>query len=388
MCYHETLTFHTCSHKVKTISICPCYLRHESKILGPPSARCTGEGTAYLPYAECRNLLHERFVVMALCPECNEEEKKRYGYSVRALGRSQYIGYELGRDAFYTEEGRDGMGDRRWKKRGIGNGELRRRGFGGVDWRVDDEGYGRGWGREGRKEDRRERYEGREERFKERHEERDGHEDIRYEVDERYYAGDSQYHDGNDRYEVPERDCNPQDETRDLPTQILCVNKQLQAEATQVIIENHTIKLGYRNFLLTQELLQPRTSMLYAPHLDIKVILTTQSRQLAAFLVHHRNLKDLHICFDIFAETDADLLECYEPYHLLPSGRLRLPGKVESGCRVLSPSTRKLNHQKLVAAKNMFRKFLVALQERLKGQTSVDDPTPLIEGQDMSRLID
>lgn len=229
MCYHETLEFLTCTHKVKTTSLCPSYLRHEYKVLGPNKARRTGEGIAYLPYAECRNLVKERYVVVAFCPECNEEARKGceeeankngHGHATDALERSGYIEYHLGRDAWYTEEGKDGMGNRRWRRRGLGNGWLRRRTIVGVTWSFDDGGYGQG--REERAEryeepgeryqDRGEsydrRYDGRGERYRERGESSDRRydgrmerEEERYGTDERYYDGGGQYHDGSGRYE-------------------------------------------------------------------------------------------------------------------------------------------------------------------------------------------
>lgn len=220
MCYHETLTFLTCTHKIKTTSLCPSYLRHEHKTLGPPSTR---RSPAYLPYAKCRNLLNERFIVAALCPECNTEEFKIYAsveggsYDKRALERSQWIDYEMGRDAYYTGEGKDGMGDKRWKRKGVRNGVLRKRRFEGVTWSFDNGGYdgGGGGGREdmgerergyGESGEREEYHSVEREDREQRYEGRGGREEERHGMDERYYGGESQYYDNNDRYEGHGRD--------------------------------------------------------------------------------------------------------------------------------------------------------------------------------------
>lgn len=176
MCYHEILDFLTCTHKLKTTSFCPGYLRHEQKILGPASKRHAGNGLAHLPYSQCRNLVNERFIIVALCPECNIEEQHQYGYSAKALGRSDWTDYSLGKDAYYSNAGKDGMGDKRYKKRaGMRNGELVKRRIEGVTWSFDD--GSNGYGREAR--------------------------DQRYDT---RYEGKGQYYDSNDRYEDQGRD--------------------------------------------------------------------------------------------------------------------------------------------------------------------------------------
>lgn len=183
MCYHETLTFLICTHKLKTTSICPGYLRHEQKTLGPASKRHADDGSAHLSYLQCRNLVNERFIVVALCPECNIEEQHQYGYSAKALGRSDWTDYSLGRDAYYSDAGKDGMGDKRYKKRaGMRNGELVKRRIEGITWSLDDGSheYGR--------------------------EERGERDEDRYRIDEQYYGGDRRFYDSNDRYDGQGRD--------------------------------------------------------------------------------------------------------------------------------------------------------------------------------------
>lgn len=81
-------------------------------------------------------------MIVALCPECNEDEKSRYGSASR-----DYVNYNLGGDAFYTGQGTDGKGDRGWGRRGAkvpkenvvkGNGILVKRSIEGVTWQYDD----------------------------------------------------------------------------------------------------------------------------------------------------------------------------------------------------------------------------------------------------------
>lgn len=179
---------------------------------------------------------------------------------------------------------------------------------------------------------------------------------------------------------------------RNLATELLRVNKQLQAEATQVIIECHTINLGSMIPILDQ---QRRILLQHAPCLDIKVSGQYSLPELAAFLAEHHSLKLLRISFDVWARNDADLLKCREPYHLLPLGRLRVPGKVEltKGRTVTLPIrmisvTPPLDPTTIRSAEEQFRQFLKKLEERMMGNSSVDDTTPLFEGQDMSRLVD
>lgn len=179
--------------------------------------------------------------------------------------------------------------------------------------------------------------------------------------------------------------------TKNLPTELLSVKKQLKAEATHVIVESHTIKLG-PGLEFTRELQQLRRSLPYAPRLCIKIVGIGHSPQLAAFLVEHHGLKDLHLNFSISVFTDANLLKCREPYDLVPLGRLRLPGKVELVARIRtfsfeSRTTPPLNRIMMRSAESLFREFLKKLEERMKGDTPPDDPTPLFEGQDMSRSI-
>lgn len=42
---------------------------------------------------------------------------------------------------------------------------------------------------------------------------------------------------------------------------------------------------------------------------------------------------------------------------------------------------------RIIRAEMLFNEFLKSLEERVKGHTPLDDPTPLFEGQDMSRSI-
>lgn len=179
--------------------------------------------------------------------------------------------------------------------------------------------------------------------------------------------------------------------TNNLPTQLLSVSKQLLAEATQVIIECHTIRLGSHIWPFRhRKLLSP--SLLYASRLDIKITYMQELPQLAAFLVEHHGVKDLHINFDLTVRTDEDLLNCREPYNLLPLGRLRLPGKVEFRSRLwngllLRGSAEFAKIPEIIRSERLLHDFLKCLEDRVKGHTPLDDPTPLFEGQDMSRSI-
>jgi hypothetical protein len=146
MCYRETLTFLTCGHKLKTTSYCPCFLRHEHHTFGPIAQRreIHIRHNITLDFNKCRYLDTDNFVVVALCPECNEEVRVKYvsGGSGRdwrgyELGRD-YKEYDLGRDAFYTGEGSDGKG-RGLVRRNRGNGVLVKRRIRGVTWQFDSE---------------------------------------------------------------------------------------------------------------------------------------------------------------------------------------------------------------------------------------------------------
>jgi hypothetical protein len=143
MCYREKLSFLTCKCTLKTTSYCPSFLRYEYKQYGAPRKRSEASSVEYvtIPWRKCRFAERDDVVVAARCPQCNEEERQGYG-----TGRG-YVDYHLGRDAFYTGEGKDGMGDRgRTRKGGKAkddkndkekNGRLVKRRIEGVTWQYD-----------------------------------------------------------------------------------------------------------------------------------------------------------------------------------------------------------------------------------------------------------
>jgi hypothetical protein len=136
MCYCEYISFLTCGHKIKTTTYCASFIRYEFKKFGPPSQRVQVGSTDFVtfPFRLCHFGEGDDITVTALCPECNDEEFERYGWSSR-----DFVDYHLGLDAFYTNVGHDGRG-RKKKKLGQDepkNGSLIKRHIEGVTWQYD-----------------------------------------------------------------------------------------------------------------------------------------------------------------------------------------------------------------------------------------------------------
>lgn len=149
MCYRERLNFLTCGCQIKSTSLCPSFLRFEYKQCGAPIKRRDVPITEFvtIPWRRCRYVEGDDIAVAALCPECNEEERVKDGKGKNRGGRD-YREYILGRDAFYTNEGKDGMGNRTHTSKGgkgkrngrdgeVKNGQLVKRRIEGVTWQYD-----------------------------------------------------------------------------------------------------------------------------------------------------------------------------------------------------------------------------------------------------------
>jgi hypothetical protein len=135
MCYREYISFLTCNHKIKTTTYCASFIRYEFKRFGPPANRVTVGSSDFVtfPFRICHFGEGDDITVAALCPECNEKEFEKYGWGC------DFVDYDLGRDAYYTNVGHDGRG-RRKKKLGQDepkNGTLIKRRIEGVTWQYD-----------------------------------------------------------------------------------------------------------------------------------------------------------------------------------------------------------------------------------------------------------
>ncbi|QDS67570.1 hypothetical protein FKW77_003435 [Venturia effusa] len=192
----------------------------------------------------------------------------------------------------------------------------------------------------------------------------------------------------------PGRYAAPRSAEKNLPTELIRVNKQLQAEASQAIVESHNILLGWHQLTsFSQEVKSHRPLLLIAPRLDIRIFSMAELASFIVFVFEHHCLKDLRVNFTYTVGVGKDYLkECHEPYEFVPLGRFRLPGEVHfTGCiyrnRCRYNKSMPESDLRDEQARDAFREFLKVLERRVKGNTPPDDPTPLFEGQDMSRLM-